>query len=303
MGRNGLCTPASLVLVASLAFGCSPDAPQETEEPLVAPQAAKEAPLPAPAKPKDPAQQVVYTIAHGGTILDVANLYKIHHHEIQALNPGIPPDRALPVGRPVVVYEYDRERSESIGLPHDGSLVGGMPMPDGPGRRVTALRWKSWATRSTVLELDRVLRKWARQKGANDILVSNLSARHGGPLDPHKTHQSGRDVDLGYPTKQHADEWRHVTVATLDAERTWRLLKLLEDTGRVEVIFMDRALQRKLLEHALARGTMERSRLASWFEVAKGARGKGPLIKHVPGHSDHFHVRFRCRDDEPRCRS
>jgi len=303
MGRIGVTRRLGLLLALSAVapLACAPEGARD-DQPMVVPEAAKEAPVVVAPKPARPGDLVVYTIAHGGSILDVANLYKIHHHEIIRLNPGVAPEAALPVGSEVVVYQNDQERSQSVGLPHDGGLVGGMPMPDGPGRHITALRWKTWATRSTVMELDGVLRRWARQKQP-DVLVSNLSARHGGPLSPHKTHQSGRDVDLGYLTKRDADEWHHVTPSTLDAEKTWKLLKLLVDGGNVEVVFMDRSLQRALLDHALAHGTIERGRLAHWLEVAKGARRGGPIVKHVPGHSDHFHVRFACRTSEPECRS
>jgi murein endopeptidase len=193
-----------------------------------------------------------------------------------------------------------------VGLPHDGRIVGGMPLPDGAGRRITAQRWKTWATRHTVLELDEVFDAWARQdRGAPPVLVSNLSARKGGPLEPHKTHQSGRDVDLGYIMKGAGEqpEWHRMTADNLDATRTWQLLRLIVDHADVEVIFMDRKLQRALLDHALSHGTVRKSRLAYWLEVAKGARRGGPLIKHVPGHADHFHVRLACPSDEPRCES
>jgi murein endopeptidase len=271
--------------------------------------AAKDTPqelLKAP-KAANPGDQVIYTIAHGGTLLNVANLYKIHHHEVIALNPGADPERPLPRGSEVVVYRNTGEDSESIGLPHDGHLVGAMPFPDGAGRRVTAERWKTWGTRNTVRQLDRVLDVWAKsERKGPPVLVSNLSARDGGPLSPHKTHQSGRDADLSYITQwdgQSRVEWQRVNEDNLDARRTWKLLQLLNEHARIEVIFIDRRLQRALLDYALKHGVMPRSELAHWLEVARGERRGGPLVKHVPGHQDHLHVRFACRDDEPRCKS
>jgi murein endopeptidase len=300
---------ASCTLAAALT-GCSPatverDTPLDSTAVVEPPPAAKEAPLlRAPKAARG--EQVIYNIAHGGSLIDVANLYKIHHHEIARLNPSVAPDLPLPVGSEVVVYRYDREDSESIGLPHDGRLVGAMPFPDGPGRRITAHRWKTWATRATVLELDDLLTKWSKRPGAPPVLVSNLSARAGGPLAPHQTHQSGRDVDLGYvakPARADNGGWQQMNRENLDAEATWQLLKLLVEPGNVEVIFIDRRLQQALLKYALEHGTVRRSRLAHWLEVAKGARDGGPIVKHVPGHADHFHVRFACPNDEPRCRS
>lgn len=299
---------SAIFSLSACSVGCSPESATPEQETHV-PEAAKHAERPVVRAPKTkkPGDSVVYTIARGGTLINVANLYKLYHHEVVALNPDVPKDQDLGVDSEVVVYRHQGEDSESIGLPHDGSLVGGMPMMDGPGRKITAERWKTWATRHTVLQLDRVLRLWAkREKGAPPVLVSNLSARQGGVLSPHKTHQSGRDVDLSYITRWDGKRpvtWQHVTAQNLDARRTWALLKLLVKEADVEVMFIDRNLQKVLLAHAKKHGTVRSSRLPRWLEVAKGKGPNGPIIKHVPGHTDHIHVRFRCRPTEGRCRS
>lgn len=255
--------------------------------------------------PGEPAPLVTYRISRGGTLLNVANLYKLHHHEVIALNPEIAPDRELEPATEVVVFRDLGKPSESIGLPHDGSIMNAVPMVDGPGRKITAERWKTWATRATVEQLDRVLRRWTQfEPAAPPVLVGNLSARAGGALEPHKSHQSGRDVDLSYITKWNGKEkvsWQRVDASNLDAELTWRLLKLLTREASVEVIYMDRSLQKLLFEHARRHGTIRGGRLPDWLEVAGSS--KAALIRHVAGHRDHFHVRFACPADNRRCRS
>lgn len=250
---------------------------------------------------------VTYTIARGGTLINVANLYKIHHHEIIELNPNIEPDRELGPSTEVVVYDRLHEDSESVGLPHDGELVGAVPMLNGPGRIVTAERWKTWGTRSVVGQLDRVLRRWAkRYPKAPPILVGNLSARHGGPLSPHQTHQSGRDVDLSYVAKWDGRSrvtWQKMNAANLDRDRTWALLKLLVTQADIEVMFVDRKIQHLLLAHARKTGVVRKDDLKRWLEVAPGAKRGTTLLRHVAGHDDHLHVRFSCSDAEKRCRS
>src|SRR5690606_28045319 len=122
-------------------------------------------------------------------------------------------------------------------------------------RRLMAIPWKSWATGHTVALLDLVLRRWAETGGNQPILVGNLSSRHGGKLEPHGTHQSGRDADLGYPQKLVPGEehnWREMNASNLDGDGTWKLLQILVETGRVEVIYIDRQVQKLLYEHALA---------------------------------------------------
>src|SRR5690606_26777820 len=128
----------------------------------------------------------------------------------------------------------------------------------------------------------------------------NLSARSGGKLAPHKTHQSGRDVDLSYIAKWNGKDrvtWQHMTADNLDPELTWKLLKLLAKEATVEVIFIDSKLQRVLWKYAKRHGTIRKSRMGRWLEVANTS-DKSALIRHVPGHQDHIHVRFACPPDE-----
>src|SRR5690606_41592989 len=160
-------------------------------------------PKPAPwARDVVPPETVTYTIQRGGAMKNVANLYKIYHHEIIALNPGFDLDQELPPKTKIVVYRQEQgERRESVGLPSAGSLEGAVPMMYGPGRLLQMIPWKSWGTGTTVALLDRVLVQWTERGSKQPILVGNLSSRHGGRLEPHGTHQSGRDVDLGYPQK------------------------------------------------------------------------------------------------------
>lgn len=251
-----------------------------------------------------PEQQVTYRISRGGTLRNVANLYKIHHHEVIELNPSVNPDQELEPATEVVVFKDLGRPSESVGLPHDGRILNAIPMPDGPGRKITAERWKTWGTRDTVEQLDRVLRRWSElEPKAPPILVGNLSAREGGSLAPHKSHQSGRDVDLSYVAKWNGTDpvtWQRVNAENLNLELTWRLLKLLTQESRVEVIYMDRSLQKLLWDHARRHGTIRKARLPHWLEVAGSEEA---LIRHVAGHKDHFHVRFACPTDSRRCKS
>lgn len=247
---------------------------------------------------------ITYTIARGGSARQVANLYKLYHHEIIALNPETDPDAQLGPNTELIVFRDTGKPSESIGQPHDGRLEGAWPLPDGPGRKIMAERWKTWGSKPTIEQLDHALTRWAELQPAGPaVLVGNLSTRTGGPLEPHKSHQSGRDADLSYVAKWDGKRpvtWQHVTPETMDAELTWKLIRLLVKEARIEAFFIDRSLQRVLLAHAQKTGIIRSSRLAQWLEVAGG--GEDALIRHVPGHKDHFHVRFACPENTPRCK-
>lgn len=282
-----------------------PDAPQSADS------VPDEAPLPEPvpedwaADPSTP-RTISYTIRRGGSIKNVANLFKIYHHEITALNPGVTLEQELPPNSKVVVYEQDTDTSsESVGFPSDGSLEGGVPMVEGPGRVLKMIPWKSWGTAHTVALLDQVLRRWAERGKVQPVLVGNMSSRKGGRLEPHSTHQSGRDVDLSYLQKLPEGEelnWRTMTAQNLDAAETWMLLKLLRSTGKVEVIFIDSSIQKLLYDHAVANDTVPKAALPRWLQYPKSG-GRRALVQHVKGHVDHIHVRFKCQPHETRCKS
>jgi murein endopeptidase len=113
-------------------------------------------------------------------------------------------------------------------------------------------------------------------------------------------------VDLGYPQKLAAGaelNWVNATDKTLDAAATWDLLLSLARSGTVEVIYMDRGIQKLLYEHAVNTKLMPKAKLAGWMEYPKPTGSGNPLMQHVKGHIDHLHVRFRCQPHETRCKS
>jgi hypothetical protein len=180
-------------------------------------------------------------------------------------------------------------------------------MVEGPGRVRAAIPWKTWATAATVAVLDKALRRWAElMPDGQPILVGNLSAPSGGKLRPHGSHQSGRDVDLGYPQKLGpGDElaWREMDASNLDAGATWTLLRVLAETGALEVVYIDRELQKLLHDHALEHEMATRRELAHWLEHPRAPGEGDALVVHVAGHSDHIHVRFSCPAEQTLCKT
>jgi murein endopeptidase len=249
---------------------------------------------------------VGYTIRRGGTLENVANLFKIFHHEILELNPGTTLEHELAPNTRVVVWRgNDAAASESVGFPSAGSLTDAVPMIEGRGRKLLAIPWKTWGTAETVAVLDRVLDAWAARGDVQPILVGNLSNRTGGRLEPHSTHQSGRDVDLGYPQKLAKGAelgWQEITASNLDAAETWTLLRMLVETGAVEEIYIDRSIQKLLHEHAVANESVPEESLSKWMEYPRPT-GTRALIQHVPGHTDHLHVRIACPPGDVKCKT
>lgn len=284
--------------------------PEPHDEPEPAPPEGFD-PRPKPAswaRDFSPPKTVKYTVRRGGTLENVANLYKIFHHEITDLNPGVPLEKNLAPKSAVVVYKSDGDTtgSQSIGVPSNGKLKNGVPMVDGPGRVMKMIGWKSFATANTVAVLDKVLRRWADTGHRQPVIVGNMSSRNGGKLSPHSTHQSGRDVDLGYPQVLPAGEelnWRVMNSRNLDAKETWALLSMLVQTGQIEVIYIDREIQKLLHEYAVKQNLMSKAALKRWMEYPAPTGSGSPVIQHVKGHADHMHARFKCQAHESQCKS
>ena len=71
----------------------------------------------------------------------------------------------------------------------------------------------------------------------------------------------------------------------IDVPLNWALIKALATQTDVQVILVDRRVQKVLYDYARAHGE-ELSWLNSLFH------GATPLLKHAKRHRDHFHVRF-----------
>jgi len=118
----------------------------------------------------------------------------------------------------------------------------------------------------------------------------------------HKSHQSGRDVDITYYQHdcQSVCPARRVAPSELDAVRQWRILRQWLQRGQAEFIFVDYTLQRPLYEAAKARGASVRQ-LAHWFQYPRGPSVPAGIIRHAPNHANHVHVRFRCPAADRTC--
>ncbi len=180
--------------------------------------------------------------------------------------------------------------SLSVGHPHEGFLVNGVRMPKD-------VRWwladpdGAWGTAETVDALTHCIdRVFEKHPDSPPAIVGSLSRRGGGPYPPHKSHQSGRDADVYLWIKDRGKQWYvKGTAETLDRARTWTFIRAVVTETDVEYILLDQSVQPLLEEYALKRET-DPAWVRSLFHGDDA--GTRPLIKHVPGHTGHMHVRF-----------
>lgn len=190
----------------------------------------------------------------------------------------------------------------SIGAPNAGRLVGGVRLK--PSRHLRVRKGASaWGLPALVHLLQRAAGAVAKRHGGSVMLVGDLSAKNGGALFGHNSHQSGRDADIGFYVAN--SKGRPATIdrfvafggdgrardgswPRFDDARNWALVEALLEDRRAEVryIFVSSALRARLLAHAAKK------------RVRKDlvARAAAALI-HPAGvdvHDDHFHVRLAC---------
>ncbi|MDC0722127.1 penicillin-insensitive murein endopeptidase [Nannocystis bainbridge] len=194
----------------------------------------------------------------------------------------------------------------SIGKPNRGKLVRGVELPDRPDLYVKRKPDESFASTHTVMQTMAAITRFRHDSNfKGQVVIGGMSRARGGRFRPHKSHQSGRDVDIRLPVLRAAEGKRHITSADVDWKATWQLMRAFLDTGEVEYIFLEFALQKRIYKAARESGVSQ-EQIDAWLEWPKKIKGrsnKRVLIRHVEGHRTHMHVRIRCGPQEKHCYS
>ena len=181
--------------------------------------------------------------------------------------------------------------SLSLGRPNAGALMNAIPMPEGDGWEIIDPR-RSWATQETVDYLTHAIQAVdAEFERTHPLYVGHLSYERGGPMRPHLSHQSGRDVDLSYYylPDRNPGWYQKASERTLDKAKTWALVRALVVDADVEYIFMNKSVQKLVKEYALSQGED-----AQWLDRIFQYRSREiePIVRAAYGHATHMHVRF-----------
>ncbi len=193
------------------------------------------------------------------------------------------------------------EPSDSIGEPWNGALFGGEAMPSGEGYEIRRPS-RSYGAPYVVEQLRSVIAEVrAVYPNVHTLAIGDLSAKDGGKLAGHLSHQSGLDVDIGlyfkHMPKGYPDSFAPAS-DDLDLEATWALLAALGRTADaddgVHIIFFDYEAQGRLYRWAKAHGTPAED-LDFLLQYPRGKDATEGLVRHWPHHTDHFHVRFKAK--------
>lgn len=207
----------------------------------------------------------------------------------------------LTVGHPIFLCRD--QRPGSVGYPWRGRLRGGVNIDsNGDGRGCgwvkSGDRIHTWGTPETVAAVsDCLCRYRIRYPGTPDISLGDLSRQNGRRLSRHVSHQSGRDVDLGYitdPPQTFGRFNRRASMRNLDVEKQWWLVKCFLDRGNVQYMFM--SWQALTALRALVESVPDLHAYLRYFP-----RGEQPVLNYDPSHRDHIHVRFDCPEGDSEC--
>lgn len=197
---------------------------------------------------------------------------------------------------------------QSVGKPYRGALVGAIELPDHPAYHRRHPK-RVYATSSTVRHvqsaIETVREAYPR---LHRLAVGDLSAQHGGKLGGHRSHQSGRDVDLGFYFRErpwiYPYKFASPTSRNLHFRATWALLEALADTSDapdgVDYILLDYNVQRLLYIWAIQQDDL-RDDVDRILQYPRGRTSEVGIVRHYPKHANHLHVRFKCPPHDLLC--
>jgi len=202
--------------------------------------------------------------------------------------------------------------SLSVGSPTNGWQLRSKRLCSGPELKIKrGSRTAAYGHPALVLMLERSAKQMARQAPGSVLLVGDLSKKHGGPIAGHRSHESGRDADVGFFVLDRHNRPRLLDkFVRFDADgkapvdgglvfddyRNWLLVQLwLKDhRATIQYVFVATHLRRRLLKFA-----------ASHRAFARYADQAAALLRqpaNAQDHSDHFHVRIHCpKRQHPLC--
>lgn len=203
--------------------------------------------------------------------------------------------------------------SISVGLPNRGYLQQGVYLADSNTLKVKlGSRTTRHGTQEMVDLIEYAAQEVAHRFPRSELTVGDISRERGGRLYPHKSHRSGRDVDIGFYMLNRRGKaanlqrfsrvtpkgysYLHGTSYKFDEERNWALIAALLSHPTIDVqhIFVANSIRRRLLRQAV-REKVDRDLVRRAMVVLRQPSRGAP-------HRGHYHVRIFCADsDKPDC--
>jgi murein endopeptidase len=266
-----------------------------------------------------PREEIAYEVLEGDTWSSIAVKHHVDYRDLLGWNwprpkelgpghaltiwvdPGRPRTVNLRYGPPPPPLPEGLDGAQSVGRPARGRLRAGIQLPESDLYTRGHERWL-WASSHTLRNLLTAIGEFRYSSGyEGELIIGSMSRRRGGRFPPHRSHQSGRDVDIRLPLLPGVPSNFSPNADEIDWAAAWELVRHLVATEEVEVIFLEGPLQRRLYQAALWEGAVaeELRPIIAWPNRQGNEKA---IVRHSRGHDGHIHVRFRCGLDEPRCR-
>lgn len=261
-----------------------------------------------------PVAERVHVVARGDTLSEIATRYGVDVDALRVRN-GLDSD-LIHVGQRLdvpsggaPVPKIRMVAGQSIGLPQRGALKQAARLPQ--SQRYYRRRLdRTYAAAHVVDQVEAAIDAVSRHHpGAGRLAIGDLSDEDGGSLAGHSSHQSGRDVDLGFyfigRPATYPKEFVAASKGKLDVAAMWTLVEALYEQskkpGGPTKIFLSYQVQEEIYGYARKRG-VGKKRLGEIFSYPDGRWARGRLVQHVRNHHDHLHVRYGCPPRDSMCR-
>lgn len=272
-----------------------------------------------------PRVKTTYVVKFGDTWAEIAAKFNVPADHLRKWNPKTA--KQFKAGTTITVYTNPKARkvssitdgidpatgkpslpqfevpggAYSIGTPNRGRLMGGIRLPESKDYTIRRPE-EAFGSSHTILNIQEAIAAFRRDSGYDGkIVVGALSLPKGGRFRPHRSHQSGRDVDIRLPKKRGAD-LKSDNPNDIDWDASWLLVKSFMQEGDAEYIFLDYSRQKRLYEAAKRAGATS-SELDKAIQYPRSRKTNNGVVRHAEGHLIHIHIRVKCSGDEARCES
>ena len=201
------------------------------------------------------------------------------------------------------LFAAKASKATSKGSPNAGTLVAGTAWTDTRYVRGLPGHAGRWGMPDLVAMVRQSAERVGRKHKGSILMIGDLSAKDGGPLHGHQSHQSGRDVDVGFYVTDAAGKpvrggkfvrfggdgrAKDGSELRFDDARNWELVAsmLVSSRATVRMIFVSGPLKIRLMKEAAARGASK--------ELSEKLMTTLMQPGNSTAHDDHFHVRVAC---------
>lgn len=145
---------------------------------------------------------------------------------------------------------------------------------------------------------------------ARSLEIGDLSAKRGGPVSSHRSHQNGLDIDIAYLLRSKSQNYyaqsilsgrsQGSVISDFYIEEQWKLFKQIFNTEKNKIHFV---LVHQNIKNAFCHYAKQNGEYYSDNDNRNDPTAKQILRRLYinNGHFDHYHVRLKCPTKDARC--